>query len=203
MENTDEYLPNIDEIFDAMGGKATAEKFTDRLSQYGLKIEEYLYFLSYALCFVDSFISRQSLDELFIEFYLNRENSYKKSEYFSSDLIFGSILSIFKSSIFIDIDKVKEWERNNEIDINKFGMPSRNGYAQEYYDKNKIIEYRYGNLFKVFSDEEVYASLRKETIIPLSALQKDKKRLLNKHVKSRKKRTLRRKRTKRWDLLIL
>ncbi len=188
-ENKDMYLLNVNEIFDSLEGKQDPDYLIDRTSKYDLCIEEYLCFLTNALHIVGSSlrmkVSQQSIDEFFIEFYLKHENSYKKLEDFAAKLIFGSILPIFANSVFIDINKAKEWERNCEIDIEKDGMPSGNGYAQEYYDKNKIIDYKYKSLLKIFSDPEIYAELRKRTLEPIELLLKSEEKRSWERIKER------------------
>ncbi len=173
-QDKDMYLLHVDEIFDSMGGRQESESLIEQTSKYDLSIEEYLFFLANALYVVnsDSRIDKQCIDEFFMEFYLKHKNSYKKSEDFISKLIFGSILSLFSDSVFIDIHKVEEWEQNCENDIRKDGMPSGNGYAQEYYDKNIIIDYKYKSQLKMFSDPEIYAKLRKQTLESVKLLLK-------------------------------
>jgi hypothetical protein len=182
MEENEDMCPlSGNEISNSMEAKQDTDSLFDRTSECDLSIEEYLHFLRNALHIVDLSmrmkVSQQDIDEFFIEFYLKHENSYKRSEGFAAKLIFGSILPIFANSIFIDINKAKEWERNCEIDIEKYGMASGNGYAQEYYDKNKIIEYKYKSLLKIFSDPEIYAELRKQTLEPIELLLKKNKNM--------------------------
>ena len=122
MEENEDMCPlSGNEISNSMEAKQDTDSLFDRTSECDLSIEEYLHFLRNSLHIVVLSMrmkfSKQDIDEFFIEFYLKHENSYKRSEGFAAKLIFGSILPIFANSIFIDINKAKEWERNCEIDF--------------------------------------------------------------------------------------
>jgi hypothetical protein len=130
-----------------------------------LEMNNYLSFLEFGLHFASKKIKPYptDVDEFFVSYFFSQKRYYEKCSNFDLQ---NKRFPIFGNSIFIDIPLSLKYEQIRDQEaIENGGCPLANGYAGDFFSKNKLIAYKKNNIWGVFLDEDLYQLLREQAFV--------------------------------------